>query len=85
MEYKIGMIIEYVSKNGYSGKVIQWENTQIYTLYIYNSKGERVLHSYRSAVDTLDKLKDAVNGFPQFMRMLDRADVLDEDAEDDGI
>lgn len=77
--HNVGMILEYVSENGYSGKVIQWENTQIYTLYIYNSKGECVLHSYRSAVDTLDKLKDTVNGFPSFLKLLGRDDLEEED------
>lgn len=82
--HNAGMILEYVSENGYSGKVIQWENTKIYTLYIYDSKGECVLHSYRSAVDTLDKLKDTVNGFPGFLKLLGRDDLEEED-DDDGI
>lgn len=76
---------EYTSNNGFSGKVRHKDGTDVYSLSIFNRQGDECLHCYRSNATSPTKLKEFVEDFPKFMRMINRADVLDEDTEDDGI
>ena len=57
--------IEYKSENGYSGKLYGKSS-----MSIYNPEGDLVLHTGSRKPQTLEELKDAVDGFPTFFEML---------------
>ena len=58
-------VIEYKSENGYTGKLYGKSS-----LSIYNSIGREVMHTCFRTINTLEELKQEVEEFPEFLRVL---------------
>lgn len=56
----------YKSPNGYTG-VIYGKSS----LAIFNEQGHEVMHTGFRAIHTMEELKDNVDRFPEFMRILE--------------
>lgn len=64
MEY---VHLEYRSDNGYTG--ITYGKS---SFVILDSKGRWVMHTGRRAFHTMEDLKKIVDGYPEFMKALER-------------
>ena len=73
----------YDSPNGYHGRVFHRQGTDVWTLSIFDKNWREVLHSYRGNAKSREQLKEQVDGFPDFLRTLDRLDAVDDDGEED--
>lgn len=60
--------IEYKSENGYSGSLYGKSSMRI-----YDRNGMEVLHTGFRSVNTLEELKDIVDGMPEFIEVLRKA------------
>lgn len=76
------MMIKYKSPNGYSG-ALYGESS----MSIYNPDGKEVLHTgfRRKEINSLDALKEQVDTYPEFEKMLQRhaADIANDEENDD--
>lgn len=70
----MGEVIEYKSENGYTGKLYGKSS-----LSIYNSIGREVMHTCFRRINTLEELKEEVEEFPEFLRVLSNREPSDED------
>lgn len=58
--------VKYTSDNGYTG-ILSGRST----LTIYDNHGDVVLHTGHRKANTYDELVNIVEGFPEFMKMLE--------------
>lgn len=72
-------VIVYESENGYTGKLYGESS-----MSIFDADGSEVMHTGSRTPNTLEELKEVVDGFPAFMALLNGIDVS-KDEEDDGI
>lgn len=66
-------VIEYRSENGYTGKLYGKSS-----LSIYNSIGREVMHTCFRKINTLEELKQEVEEFPEFLRVLSNKDDFED-------
>ena len=66
-------VIEYKSENGYTGKLYGKSS-----LSIYNSIGREVMHTCFRTINTLEELKQEVENFPEFLRVLSNKDDFED-------
>lgn len=66
-------VIEYKSENGYTGKLYGKSS-----LSIYNSIGREVMHTCFRTINTLEELKQEVEEFPEFLRVLSNKDDFED-------
>ncbi len=66
-------VIEYRSENGYTGKLYGKSS-----LSIYNSIGREVMHTCFRTINTLEELKQEVEEFPEFLRVLSDKDDFED-------
>ena len=66
-------VIEYKSENGYTGKLYGKSS-----LSIYNSIGREVMHTCFRTINTLEELKQEVEKFPEFLRVLSDKDDFED-------
>ena len=59
------MTIRYKSENGYSGSLYGESS-----MSIYDPNGKEIMHTYHRTPNTLEELKNIVDGTPAFVRML---------------
>lgn len=74
-------MIHYKSENGYSGKLYGYSS-----MAIFDKDGNEVMHTGSRTPNTLEELKEVVDGYPAFIEMLRKIPLEDlKDAEDDEI
>lgn len=64
------MIYEYKSPNGYTGRMYQGARPDCTSVSIKDSNGKEVFHSGFSNCKTFDDLKNEVDDFPEFRKIL---------------
>ena len=75
-------VLTYKSSNGYVGKLVPWDSIDqgpAFALWIFGPDGHRVLHAGYSGLRTMDDLKQHVDNFPEFLKVLGRDDLKDDD------
>lgn len=74
-------LIVYESENGYTGKLYGESS-----MSIFDADGNEVMHTGSRTPNTLEELKEVVDGYPAFIEMLKKIPLDDlKDAEDDDI
>ena len=58
-------MIEYNSENGYSGRLYGRSS-----MSIFDKNGKEVMHTGSRTPNTLEELKEVVDGYPAFMEVL---------------
>lgn len=66
------MEYEYISTNGYKGRIYGEKEFSI-----YDSKGNRVLHTSFRNIDSYEELKDSVDSFPELIKILKKQEEFD--------